>query len=292
LADPNTISGKVDEMKIMMFWSCAGFDASDLSFGTAKLLSGSRSTLIVELPCLGIPRLGFVSGVMDPERNTEAAVAGFESNRSLRSDLISTVSKRLHVLSASVHGPPDCLLALKVEVEILAEFVTALKDLGKNMDCEYLILECQGQISSPLSFFSLKLADRIIIPLAGPSDVAYALSCVKRLAQVYEQPAEKFILAYSAKAKAVRNAVHTYQKEDQLPEGLRLIKWDCKKIARILCKELELPEASPDMSRMNTEEKTKLFSGTGRHQKRAFGSGFIGRGSLRDLSGSDVVINL
>jgi hypothetical protein len=57
-------------MKTTMFWACTGIDASELSFSTAKLLSEEEKTLIAELPCLGIPRLGFTCGIMDRGRNT------------------------------------------------------------------------------------------------------------------------------------------------------------------------------------------------------------------------------
>ncbi|MCL2121446.1 MAG: hypothetical protein FWH28_04270 [Clostridiales bacterium] len=221
-------------MKTIMFWSCTGIDASALSFGTAELLSETEKTLIAELPCLGIPRLGFVCGVMDRRQNTEAAIAAFEQKKSIQPDMIHTVSKRLFVLPASVFASPDYPVSATVSFHTLMEFIPALQNLAENLDFSRLILECQGQLNSPMSFFSLKAADRVVIPLGKPTEAAYALASVKRLVQVYHHKPEQFILAALGNLKALEAVAYAKNKDNAMLEGMQVTAWNSRKIKAAL----------------------------------------------------------
>jgi len=221
-------------MNTTMFWSCTGIDASELSFGTAKTLSENERTLIAELPCLGIPRLGFVCSIMDRERNTEAAMTYFEQAGKLRWEMVHPVGRRLFVLPASVFAVPDYPVVTKVSIETIMGFVPALRDLAQSNDCTRLVLECQGQLNSPTAFFSLQAAGQVVIPLGKPTEAAYALASVRRLVQLYRQRPEKFILAAAGNVKAVESAATAWSKDDDMLEGLRITAWDCRKVKNAL----------------------------------------------------------
>ena len=235
-------------MKTIMFWSCTGIDASALSFGTAELLSETEKTLIAELPCLGIPRLGFVCGVMDRGHNTEAAIASFEQKKSIHPDMIHAVARRLFVLAASVFASPDYPVSATVSYQTLMEFIPALQNLAENLDFSRLILECQGQLNSPMSFFSLKAADKVVIPLGKPTEAAYALASVKRLVQVYKHKPEQFILAALGNLRALEAVAFAKNKDNAMLEGMRVTAWDSRKIKSVL---------EAEDRRLHTEKKAK-----------------------------------
>ena len=212
---------------------------SDLSYAIAKGFSEADMTMIVELPCLGIPRLGFASGVMDKERHTEAAIASFEQRKSPRMDMFNQQSDQFYVLPANVSPRPDYPLAEKVETKTLMDFVPALQQFARSEECAFLILDCQGQMTSPMTFFALKAAGQVVIPVDKPADTAYALACVKRLTQAYDHPADKFIIACSSKTKSVKSAVLAYSRDGDLPIRVRVAPWDSRKVTRLLYKGFE-----------------------------------------------------
>ena len=221
-------------MKTIMFWSCTGVDASELSFQTAKLMSDTEKTLIAELPCLGIPRLAFVCGVMERERHIEAAITDFEQKRSISWDMVHAVGKRLYALPASVFSTPDYPVSMRVNLDALMGFVPALQDMAKARDCGRLVLECQGQLHSPLTFFSLKSADMVVVPLGKPTEAAYALASVRRLVQVYKHRPDKFLLASTGSRKAIESAAFIGGAERMLFGGMQVTAWHSRKIMSAL----------------------------------------------------------
>ncbi len=218
----------------IVFWSCTGADASELSFGTAELLAEHRRALLAELPCLGIPRLGFVSGIMDRSRNTESALMCFDQKNCLTWDLVHQVNQKFAVLPASVFATPDCPIVTRVSFSTLMDFVTALRELAWARGCRHLILDCQGQLVNPMTFFSLKAADQVVIPLAKPTEAAYALASIRRLIQVYKHRPEKFILAAVGDIKAIERIVYAKGKEKENLKGIKVTSWDSRKIKMAL----------------------------------------------------------
>jgi MinD-like ATPase involved in chromosome partitioning or flagellar assembly len=222
----------------IVFWSCAGADASELSFGTAELLAEHRKTLIAELPCLGIPRLGFAAGIMDRSRNTESALMRFDQKNSLNWDILHQVSQNFAVLPASVFATPDCPIVTKVSFSTLMEFIAALQELAWARGCDYLVLDCQGQLISPMTFFSLKAADQVVIPLAKPTEAAYALASIRRLIQVYKHSAEKFILAAVGDIRSIERIVYAKGRENENLKGIKITSWDSRKVKGVLDRHL------------------------------------------------------
>lgn len=218
----------------IVFWSCTGVDAAELSFGTAELLAEQRKALLAELPCLGIPRLGFVSGIMDRSRNTESALMRFDQKNCLTWDMVHQVNQKLALLPASVFATPDCPVVTRVSFSALMDFVTALQELAWARGCRHLILDCQGQLVNPMTFFSLKAADQVVIPLAKPTEAAYALASIRRLIQVYKHSPEKFILAAVGDIKAIERIVYAKGKENVSLKGIKVTSWDSRKIKMTL----------------------------------------------------------
>jgi hypothetical protein len=148
--------------------------------------------------------------------------------------MVHQVNNRLYALPASVFAAPDFPVASKVSVEALMGFVPAFQQLAQSRECGRLVLECQGQLNSPMAFFALKSAGLVVIPLGKPTEAAYALASVKRLVQVYKHKPEKFILAAAGNPKAVESAASISDKNNEALEGLRITAWDSRKIKTVL----------------------------------------------------------
>ena len=221
-------------MKITVFWSCAGVDGSALSFHTAALLAETDHTLIVELPCLGIPRMGFVCGISDKSRNTEAAISYFEQYEKIPWEMLHPIGKRLYALPANVYAVPDFPVVSKVSVDTLMAFIGGLVDVSQSRGISHLVLECQGQLNSPMTFFALKKARKVVIPIGKPSEAAYALASVRRLVSVYKLSADAFILATDGNLKMIQNATSAIYEDEEALEGLSVISWDSRKIKGVV----------------------------------------------------------
>jgi len=164
----------------------------------------------------------------------EMAMMQYEQNRSLDWEMLHHVSRRFSILPASVFAVPDYPVVTKVSIDALKGFVPALQRLAGEYSRSWLILECQGQLNSPMTFFSLEAADQVVIPLGKPTDAAYALASVRRLAQVYHHQTEKFILAAAGNVKAIKGAALTHGRDGVMLDGVRILPWDSRKLKAAL----------------------------------------------------------
>mgnify|MGYP007049771455 CR=1 FL=1 len=96
------------KIKTLSVWSCTGGNVSELSFSLACRIAEESRTLLCELPCLGLPRLGFISEHMDRIRNTETAILTLDREEELSWQLVNESRPGLWVLPASVYAIPDC----------------------------------------------------------------------------------------------------------------------------------------------------------------------------------------
>ena len=243
-------------MKTTVFWSCTGVDGSALSYTTAELLSDAEKTLIVELPCLGIPRLGFVCGISDRSRNTEEAIASFAQRGVVPWEMAHAAGKNLYALPANVYAIPDYPIVSKIGFQTLMDFIAALAKLAQERECGRLILECQGQLNSPMSFFALQEAETIVIPLSKPSEAAYALASIRRLVHVYKFDEGKFILACAGNTRLVESAAFTKTEGEEALSALQVTAWDSRKIKKLLSKEAKTKQ-KPSTNPEGEAEKTK-----------------------------------
>jgi len=173
----------------------------------------------------------------------------FRQKQNITWEMIHSVGRGLFVLPASVFAAPDYPVASKVSVETLIEFVTSLQHLARTQDCGWLVLECQGQLSNPMTFFSLKSADRVIIPLGKPTEAAYALICIRRLVQIYKHTPGQFILAVEGKPKAMEEVIFAKNSDELSLAGLQIVFRDGRKIKAML--DMENTETWRDRKRSN-----------------------------------------
>ncbi len=222
------------KIKTLSVWSCTGGNVSELSFSLACRIAEESRTLLCELPCLGLPRLGFISEHMDRIRNTETAILTLDREEELSWQLVNESRPGLWVLPASVYAIPDCPATSRVNMETLIAFAGAIEALAEKNGMDKLIFDCQGQLTSPMTFFALKISDQIIIPVEEPADLAYILAALRRLVKIYGYSADQFILAVSGELKPVESLLQSKKKKGSLLSGVRPLPWEIGKLAAAL----------------------------------------------------------
>ncbi len=210
-------------LKTTAIWACTGMDTAELSYRLAKAESEKGKTLVVELPCLGIPRLGFAANVIDRIRNVEAVLMKTEQKIPLHWEMIHSLNDQLGILTASVFATPDSPMVSKVSLSTLIGFVQCIKDFAEKEKCRHLIFDCQGQLTSPMTFFALKAADSVVIPIGKPADAAYVLANVRRLVGTFQYPIEKFVLLVEGDARAVRGIASIKGEEGKPMDGMKIL---------------------------------------------------------------------
>jgi len=175
-------------------WSPAGRNTARFSLEIGEWLATITTAAIAELPCLGIPRLGFVCDILERERCTEAALQELERKGQLELSQLHLKSENLGLLPASVFATPDCPLINRLTVETLIDFPVKFINSARQQGYSTIIFECQGQVTSPMTFFALKNSDLVLLVIVDPDDLAFTLINVKRLVQVFKFPVNKFCL--------------------------------------------------------------------------------------------------
>lgn len=227
-------------------WGCSGTDTSELSYRLAQAEAEKGKTLVAELPCLGIPRLGFASNIMDRVRNVETFIMKIEQNQPLTWQQVFEVNQNLSVLPASVFATPDCPIVSKVSLSTLIDVAPRLINFAENEQCRHLILDCQGQLTSPMTFFALKAAGNIVIPVAKPTDAAYVLANIRRLVKVFKHPVEKFILLVEGDVKAIKRLAVIKGEDGKPLEGIKVLAWDKQPLEQIFDNEEALSMVNSD----------------------------------------------
>ena len=219
------------KIKTLSVWACTGANVSELSFALARKIAEENKTLICELPCLGLPRLGFVSEHMDRIRNTEAAILALDRQEDRSWQLVTEDKPSLWVLPVSVYAMPDCPVTARVSVETLIHFTGALKRLAGENGVERLIFDCQGQLHSPMTFFALRSSEQILIPVENPADLAYVLASLRRLVKNYGYQPEQFLLAVDGETRPVEKLLRgTGRRRGELL-GVKVLPREIRKLA-------------------------------------------------------------
>lgn len=180
--------------KVIVIWSPVGVDTSELSYEIASELSLEEQVLLAELPCLGIPRLGFILEGIQRNRNIETEI--FDLDKKGRADLtnIYIQSNTFSVMPADIYAFPDYPITQRVSLETLISFPSHIIEKGYQQGYTSIIFDCQGQVTTPMTYYALKNADRILIPIRRTTDIAFSLLNIKRLILAFNFDINKFLL--------------------------------------------------------------------------------------------------
>ncbi len=175
-------------------WSPGGNNTSVVSLSLAKSISAHTGTFLVELPCLGIPRLAVESGLMDRSNHVDEALLEYERKGSSPTDFCVSAGQNLAVLAANPYALPDHPVVHKVcAADTLQKFPEFCAAQAFKNGYQVVIFDCQGVLASPMTFYALRLANKIILVVERPSDIAWSLLNKRRLTDGYNIDADAFV---------------------------------------------------------------------------------------------------
>lgn len=178
--------------QVVAIWGPAGNNTAPFSWELAQELAKYARVMLVELPCLGIPRLSFAANILDRNKHVEAALTEYWYKGQLAADYLDEIEQNLALLPICAFANPDSPLTARVALDVLREFPVALINSGRQKGYEVIIFVCQGQLTNPLTFFALKYAQRVIMPVNDPSAIAYTSLNIKKLVHTFQFPLRKF----------------------------------------------------------------------------------------------------
>ncbi|HHY06061.1 MAG TPA: hypothetical protein GX532_03670 [Clostridia bacterium] len=183
--------------QVITIWGPGGNNTAQFSLKLAQELAKHAHVLLVELPCLGIPRLSFATNILDRNNHVEAALTEFWYKGKISLDYLYKMGDSLALLPICAFANPDNPLTARVELDVLKKFPVHLINSARQKGYGVVILICQGQLTHPLTFFALKYAERIIMPVSDPSTLAYSSLNIKKLVYTFKFPLEKFTVVAS-----------------------------------------------------------------------------------------------
>lgn len=180
--------------QVIAIWGPSGSNTSKVSWPLAKEISRHTSIALVELPCQGIPRLAIEAEILDRQQHTEAAILDYERKNGNPINLCHRISETFSLLAANPYGLPDHPVVHKVtRPETLQFFPNHFANQARKSGYNVIAFDCQGTLVSPMTFFALHLATKIILVADSPSEIAWALVNKERLIDTYKIKQEAFI---------------------------------------------------------------------------------------------------
>lgn len=191
----------MDKIKKYAVWSPSGSDKSEFSYRLSGEISKIEHIVIAELPCLGIPRLGFTAQAIERNRNIEEEIMELEQKGSISLTRIVKKSDTLAILPVDTYAYPDYPVTQKVQMETLISFPSHLAQKAQEIGYESIMFDCQGQITTPMTYFAVEIADKVLIPVESIAEISFSLLNVKRLIQAFKFDLNKFIFITKVKCR-------------------------------------------------------------------------------------------
>jgi hypothetical protein len=178
----------------VVIWGPGGNNSAKISWPLAKEISKHTKVALVELPCSGIPRLTYEADILDRSNHTEAAILEYERKGSSPMSFCHKIEDNLAILPANPYSLPDHPVVHKVSnQETLQNFPGFFLKQARISGYSVIIFDCQGSLVSPMTFFSLQMAQKIVFVVDWPSDIAWSLVNKERLIDTYKIMESSFL---------------------------------------------------------------------------------------------------
>ncbi|MGG1878812.1 hypothetical protein ABDI30_14730 [Paenibacillus cisolokensis] len=169
-------------------WNPAG---SDSSLILEKLLSHVKkreeTAVVVELPCLGLPRVAYRMGVSELEHAQTVDQLLIDYDRGMLQGIHQYLQhfEGFDGLLIQPKSKPDSPTLIKLQQDkTLSELPAYLK---VNLSgYHYIFVVLQGQLIHPMTFFSLREADYVVLSMNEPVEIIRAYAAYKALRQDYD----------------------------------------------------------------------------------------------------------
>ncbi len=177
---------------VITVWSPAGENTSSISLELSEAISKHTSVFLAELPCLSIPKLGFIADTMDRENHIDNLILELDKKGETSFKYVHKLQEGLAVITANTYSLPDFPIANRVSQDTLIETPSKLIKMARKNGYSVIVFECQGQLTNPMTFFAINHADYVLIPVNKPEELAFTLINIKRLICSFKHSIDKF----------------------------------------------------------------------------------------------------
>lgn len=210
--------------RVITFWSPTGSDTSEFCLEVGQELARHTTVAIAEMPCQGIPRLGFISETMERERCVENALQELEKTGYLTLSQLCKKSDNLALLAASVYATPDYPLINRLSLSTLMDYPVKFIHTARQLGYQTILFECQGQLTTPMTFFALKNADYLFITVPKMADLAFTIINIKHLVQTFKMSSGQIFLVGDIDPLSLKDLAVVIDDEGGTLETLTIIR--------------------------------------------------------------------
>lgn len=220
--------------KSLAIWSPVGSNTAKFSLELGQEIARHTSVAITELPCQGIPRLGFISEIVEREKCVENALQELEKTGYLSLNQLKVVSERLALLTASVYASPDYPLINRLSLQTLMDYPVKFRNTARQLGYNVTLFECQGQLTSPMTFFALKCADIVLVVVQQIADLAFVIINIKHLVQTFKFPSAKIFLVGDVDPLSLNDLIMLKDEEGDSLGNLTIIRQQAAEVLQLL----------------------------------------------------------
>lgn len=203
----------LSQSKMITIANLGGGDVISGVIACVKALPKNSRALIVEMPCLGTPRLGYAlqqDEVMNLSKKKTIDQLILDYDRKEQKSLEAYICKQEQVdlLLIDPRTLPETPVIGKLSSnQSLIDLPLYLKKQATEYD--YLIVATQGRLIHPTTHFSLRVADAVVLYNADPVDFAQNYAHYKKLQEIFGvEPERMFMFAQQSNIKLDSLKVH------------------------------------------------------------------------------------
>lgn len=253
--------------------SVSNFNLTDTSIGVMSLIQAlpqSTKTLVIEMPCLSIPRLAVTVvpnkelSKLDADQSMDRLVLDMDRNQ------LKSLSEYMYTseLADYILLNPQALLDQSLikqlqDANTLINLRAWIVEQAR-VDYDIIMLVTQGKLDMPTTFFSIEQADTNVFMIHDSSDIVLNQLAIERLKQDYHFASERFVLFAS------NRSVQSVTKETLIVSPKRL--WKTVYDIPLLDDEATSPPIASDESHFGYIQPVNLIRKEGQDRERSVSS--------------------
>ena len=211
-----TTKDQTQRSRLFTIFNANGSDTAVLSQMVAEQLAKAGKTIVVELPCLGVPKLAFLYDRESIERKQSIDQLLIDYERKDMRSVYDYVLKGENVDLLLIHpqiSPLSPTLTRLTQLNTLLDLPALLRSV---LDERYanIVFSLQGQLMHPMTMFSLRIAERIIMNMHRAEELPWTMLYYNRLVDEMTIDPSKISLYSNERNIAVKQLELSYSVSD------------------------------------------------------------------------------
>ncbi|MNW44030.1 putative conjugal transfer protein [compost metagenome] len=230
-------------MKTIAFGNLAGGNATSGVLGLLQHLPKNTKAAVVELPCLGIPKLSYALQVNDllklsKERTIDQLILDFDrkSLQDLQSYIYTSGNADYFLINPK--SVPEAPVVRKLSSnQSLIDLPIMLKERLQDYGYDYLFLVIQGTLIHPATHFALRTADATVLYASEAVDFVGNYTHYCKLEQIFGVESSRLFLFIADNNVNISEAKVYHRYSDLMKEWVRLESLPLPRVRRTEIKE-------------------------------------------------------